>query len=89
MWHASVAGYSPQECRTQAIFALDGVGDPHAGQWEENGFAQGGTAYHVRRRLTKKEAAQVGPVVDIRSDAAEVARRLAPVKHLLPPDYHE
>jgi hypothetical protein len=42
--------------------ALDGVGDPALGEWREVGER----AVHLRRRLSDKEARQVGPVVDVR-----------------------
>jgi hypothetical protein len=88
VWHASVSGYSASSNRTAALLALLGVGDVLAGQWEENGFEQGGIAYHIRRRLSASEAAQVGPVIDIRG-TPEAARRLRLVAHLLPPGYSE
>lgn len=76
------------ECRRLALKALENVGDTSLGQWEENGFADGGIAYHIRRRLSLKESLQVGPVVDVRG-TAEAERRLRTVAHLLPADYEE
>ena len=59
--------------------ALDGVGDPTLGQWEE----WTGKAFHVRRRLTPAEACAVGPVVDIRG-TPEQHRRFKRVRAALP-----
>lgn len=88
VWHASVASrglpLSMGVLRRQALMALDGFGDESLGQWEE----EGGIAYHIRRRLSTAEAATVGPLRDIRG-TPEVARRLAPVRHLLPQGYSE
>lgn len=41
---------------------LRGVGDPRLGEWRE----WTGRAFHLRRRLSVREQADVGPVVDIR-----------------------
>lgn len=70
MWHASVAPDPPglsvpdRVLRDRAHAALDGVGDPTAGQWEE----RGDVAWHLRRRLTATEqhAARIDQVVDVR-----------------------
>lgn len=75
VWHVSVA--SPgipipalleAECRRQ----LTGVGDPTLGEWTE----WTGRAFHLRRRLSGREAQRVGPVVDIRR-TSEAMRRAA------------
>jgi hypothetical protein len=71
--------------------ALDGVGDAEAGEWTEawqRGPRPGNKAFHVRRRLTPEEAAQVGDVVDVRG-TPEVDRRLAVVRRWLPKDWTE
>lgn len=49
-------------------------------QWEE----WTGRAFHLRRRLTAEEQANVGPAVDCRG-TPEWGRRFAAVEHLLPP----
>lgn len=86
VWHVSVAGpWSWAKKRKMALEELFAVGDASLGEWEERGR----NAYHVRRRLSPAEQLLVGPVVDIRGDAAEVERRLLPVRHLLPAGYSE
>lgn len=84
MWHASAApvrGRHPQrETQAQiARVALTGVGD-QTQQWEE----WSGYVYHIRRRLTAAEEAQVGPARDLRG-TGEGARRFAAIAHTLPP----
>lgn len=64
---------------------LAGVGDAAAGEWREwTGFA-----FHLRRRLSGREAHLVGPVVDIRHspEAAERAERLGPLLAMVPPEW--
>lgn len=70
--------------RQMARQALAGVGDPSAGEWEEEGVV----AFHLRRRLNAAEAASVGQVLDVRG-TPEALRRLRPVRHLLPPGWSE
>jgi len=53
-----------------AVTILDGVGDVDAGGWIEH--THGHT--HVRYRLTKEEADNVGPVRDIRGTLEQTAR---------------
>lgn len=86
MWHASTASpfLTVWELKLCALDALEAVGD-QSKQWEE----WTGKAYHIRRRLTPEEQEYVGPVVDIRADRDEVDRRLAPVRHILPPGWAE
>ena len=57
--------------------ALRGVGSPELGEWEE----LGDRAAHVRRRLSSREEAVTGPVVDIRG-SQEATERLAVVPGL-------
>lgn len=90
MWHASAAPWPTSLLALRGILepwadrALDGVGDASLGEWRE----WTGRAVHVRRRLSDLEARKVGPVIDIRgTDEAE--RRLARVRHRLPPGYTE
>lgn len=67
-----------RELRRLALRVLDGVGDARLGQWEE----QHG-AYHVRRRLTDREALLVGPVEDVRgTDEAKRRAALIPAQML-------
>ncbi len=62
-----------------ALAALGGVGDAAAGEWIEfTGFA-----FHIRRRLTQSEAAEVGPVIDVRG-TSEARWRHDSVKRWLP-----
>jgi hypothetical protein len=95
VWHVSIAFHGtvrpvrpgevsiPVARLSRAIRALSGVGDPARGQWVEDTPR----ATHVRRRLSDAEA--VGMALrDIRG-TPEVAVRLAPVAHLLPPGYSE
>lgn len=66
VWHASVAPTAGHivlktTLHQRALTALTGVGD-RAHEWHQwTGFA-----YHIRRRLTPQEQAQVGEVRDIR-----------------------
>jgi hypothetical protein len=74
--------------RARALDALHRVGSPLRGQWDE--VLPGGSAFHVRRRLTPEEEAIVGPVIDIRGTPA-IDERLAEVRALglLPPGWTE
>lgn len=65
--------------RTQVHEALAGVGDASRGEWEE----WSGRAYHLRRRLSADEQAQVGDAVDVRGTGEE-ARRLQAARAYLP-----
>ena len=64
--------------RQQALKLLEGVGDPMRGQWVE----YGDRAYHLRRRLSEREALRVGPVVDVRGTPEQELRWRAIRKHL-------
>lgn len=84
VWHASAApfpGYPANEqlLRKRALDALQGVGDASLGQWEE----WTGNAYHVRRRLTRKEQQTVGDLKDIRG-TQEADKRKQAVQRYLP-----
>lgn len=61
-----------------ATAALEGVGDKSR-QWME--FS--GYAYHLRRRLTESEAANIGEAVDIRG-TPEAMERFARISDVLP-----
>ncbi len=83
MWHASAApleGWNPDKhfLRRCALDALKGVGDSDAGQFEE--FS--GYAYHVKRRLSPEEQAQVGDAIDIRGTPEAEKRHMAIRQHL-------
>ena len=90
VWHASAAPFPitlwpiRTVLESWAFMALEGVGDARLGEWTD----WTGKAFHLRRRLTDIEVLKVGPVVDVRG-TPEAARRLAPVRHLLPPDWDE
>ena len=58
--------------------ALDGLGDATTGEWRE----WTGNAYHIRRRLSEAEQAEVGPVADVRR-TPEARRRAAALGGLL------
>jgi hypothetical protein len=51
--------------------AIKLVGDANAGQWIDY---ENPEFVHVRRRLTEKEQAEIGPVVDIRGTREEATR---------------
>jgi len=65
-----------------AVAALTGVGDARLGEWRE------GTrmAFHLRRRLTRREMAMghIDDVIDIRQ-TDEAARRIQRIRPFLPP----
>jgi hypothetical protein len=86
VWHVSVSGRLPvrQIWEVEAERQLRGVGDPALGEWRE--FT--GKAFHLRRRLTPREARSVGPVRDIRRspEAAVRAARLGDMLAYAPPD---
>lgn len=48
-----------------AVRVLHGLGDARLGEWRE----WSGAYMHIRRRLTRAEESQVGPVRDIRRTA--------------------
>lgn len=84
MWHASIAIHGATWAPTDRLFQLAreqlwGVGDAALGEWREIGEA----AVHVRRRMSDREAAIVGPVVDIRG-TPEARERCARVQRYLP-----
>jgi hypothetical protein len=85
VWHASVAStfLRDHQLEARARALLDGVGDPALGEWVD----VRPRATHIRRRLTPDEAAGL-EVMDIRGTPDSVAR-LAVVRHLLPPGWHE
>jgi len=75
VWHASVATSGlaiPAALEAEAVRQLAGVGDSTLGEWRE----WTGRAFHIRRRLSAREAQRVGPVVDIRR-TPEALRRAA------------
>jgi hypothetical protein len=67
----------------EAVRQLNGVGDPAAGEWRE----WSGRAFHLRRRLTAREARTVGPVLDVRAtpEARQRAQRLGDLLRFAPP----
>jgi hypothetical protein len=75
VWHVSVAG-SPIRAilEREAGRQLAGVGDAALGEWRETTRA----AFQLRRRLTPREQAAVGPVADIRG-TTEAQQRAARV----------
>lgn len=83
MWHASVAPVRrkmhPRELKAKALAVLGGVGDRRLGEWHE----WTGRAYHLRRRLSAAEQAEVGDVVDCRG-TDEWQRRFDAVKDAVP-----
>ena len=69
MWHASVSEHgrpmwlaNPRRLESVARSILSGVGDAALGEWVEVGEL----AVHLRRRVSASEAADVGPVIDMR-----------------------
>lgn len=80
MWHASCAGkFDCDWLKRFATTALAGVGD-ESKQWEE----WTGRAFHIRRRLTAAEQAEVGDAVDCRG-TKEGQQRFEAVRRDLPP----
>jgi len=91
VWHASAAAarglpIARESLERAARLALDGVGDI-SNEWVECTVR----ALHIRRRLSVQEQIAVGPAIDIRSDRAEIARRLNRVKKMgfLPASWSE
>lgn len=87
VWHASAAaaGYvATNQLEREVRAALEGVGDAQLGEW----LSIGERAVHLRRRLSRREEAKVGPVVDIRGTDEAVRRiaRLGRLVDLVPPD---
>jgi hypothetical protein len=85
VWHASVAMPGipmPARLEAEAVRQLSGVGDPALGEWRE----WTGRAFHLRRRLSVREAGHVGPVLDIRRtpEAASRAARLGDLLRYAP-----
>lgn len=70
--------------RERAFRALEGVGSPGLGEWEE----YTGKAFHLRRRLTLEEAEPIGPAVDVRG-TPEQMRRFEAMRLVLPPGMAE
>lgn len=65
-----------------AARALDGVGDASLGEWTQAPRR----VFHLRRRLSAAEVAQVGPVRDIRGtpEAGDRLQAMYPWLHLFP-----
>lgn len=97
MWHVSVAyhprglgrGLASAEVDAGYVLraerALAHVGDPTLGEW----LQQGGTAWHLRRRVSAAEAERWQLAVrDVRG-TPEAAERRAAVAHLLPAGWAE
>lgn len=76
MWHVSIASrhLSDAALRRLARDALYGVGDASRGEWHEITESRGVRFYHIKRRLSAAEDAQVGPAVDIRGTPEYDAR---------------
>src|SRR3954462_3820077 len=62
VWHASVSAGSMHMSEMLAESALDGVGDAGLGEWR----TPGERAFHIRRRLTPTEAANI-EIKDLRN----------------------
>lgn len=77
-----------REAREEIAYALlEGRGDPEAGEWIEDRPQ----AFHLRRRLSSTEAAQLpggGELRDIRG-TWEAKKRLDAVRRYLPAGYSE
>jgi hypothetical protein len=88
VWHASVAGegrlWTERLLEAEAERQLAGVGDAELGEWRE----WTGYAFHIRRRLTRREQRGVGPVVDVRRTPEAFARaaRLGELLRMAPPE---
>lgn len=85
VWHASIAAPGiaiPARLEAEAVRQLSGVGDSALGEWRE----WTGRAFHVRRRLSVREALRVGSVVDVRRtpEAARRAERLGDLLRFVP-----
>lgn len=83
MWHASIAampGYpmTEDDLKAIALSTLARVGDASLGEWQE----WSGTAYHIKRRLSRKEQQSVGQPKDIRNTPEQNTRQMAVRKYL-------
>jgi hypothetical protein len=81
VWHASAAmAGDPRKAKLRKLAeaALAGAGDPRLGEWHE----WTGRAYHLRRRLTEREQALVGPVVDCRGTGEFFLRLGSAMDHI-------
>lgn len=90
VWHASAAPILGVPSETEAVLAAEAgrallrVGDGTRGEWHE----WTGRAYHIRRRLSEREQAKVGAVIDIRG-TREAKQRLSAVRQWLPRNWDE
>ena len=76
MWHASVSSkvLGFPELRKAALRVLERVGSADLGQWEDTSHYDDRRSVHIRRRLSLREEARVGPVRDVRGTEEEIRR---------------
>ena len=74
VWHVSVSpspwvSVNRHTLFKQCLKALRGVGSASKGEWKEVGGTtpDGRRIVHVRRRLSAREDARIGPAIDIRN----------------------
>ena len=81
MWHVSIRGRNEKVHNHESLSKfgqelLGPWGDAKAGEWVQPSIMESDPFVHVRRRLSAREQAIVGPPRDIRGTAEKISRTL-------------